>query len=144
MTCEEAVEILKRRHIELDVHDPSRLVLRDGQTPAEQVGEINRAASFIYIAEYIPSQTGMTYSQVYKSFVLLDSPRAHIRLETLLNDLATSAQRYEQSIRDEKIKNVQQYFRKRNMKRSRSFHLTHRESPTIYQTKTSSTSDRND
>ena len=113
MTESESLEILKR----YDVYPGNltkALYLRDG---GEKVGEID--SNFVWIVKYLPSAIGSTYFYVRKIPVSYDSPRAHIVLETLLQDLSTSAQRYEQSLRDEKIKKVQQYFKERELKKLR-------------------------
>jgi len=114
MTIEEALKMLERYGITRSFYDPTHLVLCH-ETFSEQIGEIytGPGQKAIYLAEYMPSQLDMTYNQVQKSLTLLDSPRAHIRLETILSGLPASAQRYEDSLRDEKIKNVQQYFREK-------------------------------
>lgn len=114
MTEAEALEILKK----YDVHpgySMTGLYLRDrGGMLVELVGEIDD--DHVWIVKYLPSAIGYTYADVDKSLVSYDAPRAHIVLETLLQELATSDQRYEEDQRQQRTRNVHQYFLKRNMK----------------------------
>lgn len=116
MTESEALEILKKHNIHRGIYDTERLFLRVGDEVihGEQIGEIYTGQQAIYLADYIPSVIGSTYSRVHKSLTMLESPRAHIRLEDILNDLPISVQRYEESIRRERIENLHEYFKKRN------------------------------
>jgi hypothetical protein len=82
----------------------------------EQIGEILTPSRAIYLAEYIPSKIGMTYRDVQKSLTLLDSQRSPMRLQSILDGLPDTAQRYDEAIRKEKVKIVQRYFLKRNTK----------------------------
>lgn len=116
MTIEEALEILKKHNITRDICDATCLMLEHDDGICEQVGEIWTASRAIYLADYIPSKIGMTYRDVQKSLTLLDSQRAHIRLQAILDGLPSTAQRYDEAIRKEKVQNVQRYFLKRNTK----------------------------
>lgn len=114
MTEAEALEILKK----YDVYPGYRtmgLYLRErGDVLGELIGEID--SNFVFIVKYLPSAIGETYSDVSKTPVAYDAPRARIVLETLLRDLHTSAQRWEEDQRQQRTRNVHQYFLKRNMK----------------------------
>lgn len=116
MTIEEALALLEKHHIH---RSPTvELVLRHEDGTSEQIGEIWELDSSraICLAEYIPSQLGLTYYDVQKSLTPLDSQRSPQRLQSILDGLPTSAKRYEDSLRDGKIKIIKQYFSKRNMK----------------------------
>jgi hypothetical protein len=58
----------------------------------------------------------MTYGDVQKALTLLDSQGAVFRLQSILDGLPNTAQRYDEAIRKEKVKIVQRYFLKRNTK----------------------------
>lgn len=114
MTIDEALALLEKHNIH---RSPTvQLVLRHDDGTSEQIGEIWTASRAIYLADYIPSQLGLTYSDVQKSLTLLDSQRSPQRLQSILDDLPDSAQRYDEAIRYEKVQIVKQYFSKRNMK----------------------------
>lgn len=116
MTIDEALALLERYHITRDICDAICLMLNHEDGVCEQIGEILTASRAIYLAEYIPSQLGMTYKDVQKSLTLLDSKRSPMRLQSILDGLPDTAQRYDEAIRKEKIQNVQRYFLKRNTK----------------------------
>ena len=116
MTIVEALELLKRHNITCDSRGTPCLMLHHDDGTCEQIGEIWKGSRAIYLAEYIPSKIGMTYSDVQKSLTLLDSQRAPIRLLSILDGLPSSAQRYDDAIRSEKVKIIQRYFHKRNRK----------------------------
>jgi hypothetical protein len=116
MTIEEALALLERHSITYDVCGAPCLVLHHEDGICEQIGEIWNASRAIYLAEYIPSKIGMTYRDVQKSLTLLDSQRAVFRLQSILDGLPDTAQRYDEAIRKEKVKIVQRYFLKRNTK----------------------------
>lgn len=114
MTIKEALAVLEKHHIHRGIYDTTHLVIHHDDGTREQIGEIHTGQQAIYLADYIPSVIGTTYSRVHKSLTMLESPRAHIRLEDILNDLPSSVQRYEESIRRERIENLHEYFKKRN------------------------------
>lgn len=114
MTIKEALAVLEQHNIHRGIYDTTHLVIHHDDGTREQIGEIHIALQAIYLADYIPSMIGATYSRVHKSLTMLESPRAHIRLEDILNDLPSSVHRYEESIRRERIENLHEYFRKRN------------------------------
>ena len=116
MTIEEALALLKQHNITRDINNSAQLMLHHENEGCEMIGEIYSSQRAIYLAEYIPSQLGMTYSDVQKSLTLLDSQRADIRLQAILDGLPDTAQRYAEALRKEKIANVQRYFLKRNTK----------------------------
>jgi hypothetical protein len=116
MTIEEALALLERHRITRDICDATCLMLNHDDGICEQIGEILTPSRAIYLAEYIPSKIGMTYRDVQKSLTLLDSQRAVFRLQSILDGLPDTAQRYDEAIRKEKVKIVQRYFLKRNTK----------------------------
>lgn len=118
MTIEEALEILKKHNIRRSINHAAQLMLHHDENEGcdEMIGEIYDGPSAIYLADYIPSQLGDFYNDVQKSIIILDSPRAHIRLQAILDSLPSTAQRYDEAIRKEKIDNVKRYFLKRNTK----------------------------
>ena len=115
MTIEEALALLEKDS-QIRRSPAVQLVLRHEDGTCEQVGEIWTASRAIYLADYIPSQVGLAYSDVQKSLTLLDSQRSPQRLQSILDGLPTSAQRYDEAIRYEKVKIIKKYFSKRNMK----------------------------
>lgn len=116
MTIDEALALLKYHNITRDICDATCLMLNHEDGVCEQIGEILTPSRAIYLAEYIPSQIGMTYRDVQKYLTLLDSKRSPMRLQAILDGLPDSAQRYDDAIRKEKVKIVQRYFNKRNTK----------------------------
>ena len=116
MTIEEALALLEQHNIHRGISDTARLMLHHVDGRWEHIGEICTAPEAMYIADYIPSQLGVFYNDVRKSIIILDSPRADIRLQAILDDLPTSAQRYEESLRKERIRNLRKYFSERDMK----------------------------
>lgn len=114
MTIKEALAVLERHNIHRGIYDTTHLVIHHDDGTCEQIGEIYTGQQAIYIADYIPSEIGLTYEKVHKTLTMLTAPRAHIRLEDILNDLPISAQRYEESLRRERIENLHEYFKKRN------------------------------
>ena len=116
MTIEEALALLERHHITRSIDNPAQLMLHHENEGCEMIGEIYNGPSAIYLADYIPSQLGMTYNDVQKSIVILYNPRSSTRLQAILDGLPDSAKRYDDAIRSEKVKIVKRYFSKRNMK----------------------------
>lgn len=115
MTIEEALALLERHNIRRSINNAAQLMLHHENEGCEMIGETFGPGA-IYLADYIPSQLGVFYNDVQKSIIILDSPRAHIRLQSILDGLPDSAQRYDEAIRKEKVQNVQRYFLKRNTK----------------------------
>lgn len=111
MTRAEAIELLEKHGIKTNRRGRDLLYLAEDLYLAdtgERVGEIfNR---YVHLAEFIPSETGMTYGEIRKELTVLDTPRANIRLEILIRDLRDSKRRYEKSCREQKLKNVRKYF----------------------------------
>ncbi len=116
MTIEEALALLEKHHIHRSSSDAVNLMLYHDDGTSEQIGEVWNVSRAIYLADYIPSQLGLEYRDVQKSLTLLDSQRSPIRLQSILDDLPRTVQRYEESQRYEKIDKIKQYFSKRNMK----------------------------
>ena len=116
MTESEALEILKKHNIHRGFYDTERLFLRAGDEVlhGEQIGEIG--AGCIFIADYIPSVIGKTYLTVHATEVRLSSPDAPAVLERMLDQLDTSAERYDEETRRKRVSDIHQYFLKRNMK----------------------------
>ena len=104
MTRDEAIELLEKHGIETNRRGRDLYLADTG----ERVGEIFK--QYVYLAEFIPSETGMTYGEIRKELTVLDSPSASIRLEMLIRDLRDSKRRYEQKIRDDKIRAIKMYF----------------------------------
>jgi len=122
MTEKEALEILKKHGIHRGYYESDRLFLRtEGEPFGEQVGAFD--TKMIWISAYLPSAIGSTYSQVPMTPVALDAPRARIVLETLLQDLSTSAQRYEEDQRKERVQNMKKYFEDRRIEKKWSVFL---------------------
>jgi hypothetical protein len=107
MTRDEAIELLEKRGIKTNRRGRDLYLADTG----ERVGEIVK--QYVYLAEFVPSETGMTYGEIRKEMTVLDSPRASIRLEILIRDLRDSKRRYEQKIRDDKIRAIKMYFKEK-------------------------------
>ena len=116
MTIEEALALLKQHNITRSIYNAAHLMLHHENEGCEMIGEIYNGPSAIYLADYIPSQLGMTYNDVQKSIIILGNPRSSTRLKSILDGLHDTAQRYAEALRKEKIQNVQRYFLKRNTK----------------------------
>lgn len=116
MTENEALEILKKHNIHRGFFDTDRLFLRAGDEvlKGEQIGVIGNG--YVYLADYIPSVIGKTYLSVSDTAVLLSNPDAPAVLERMLDRLSTSAERYDEETRRERVSVIHQYFLKRNMK----------------------------
>ena len=124
MTTEEALAVLEQRRITRSLYDPTRLVLHHDDGTSEQIGELYPGQqSIIYVAEYIPSQIGMTYSDVKKSVIDLERPISEELLQSAIDDLPISSLRYTETLRQERIANVKQYFKERELKRRRHAEL---------------------
>lgn len=116
MTIEESLALLEKHNIHRRPTEDTHLVLCHEDGTSEKIGEIWTVSRAICLAEYIPSQLGLKYSDVQKSLTLLDSQRSPQRLQSVLDGLPTSAKRYDEAIRSEKVKIIKKYFSKRNMK----------------------------
>ena len=121
MTEDEALEILKKHNVHRGFFnkgffDNERLFLRKGDEilKGEQIGEIG--AGCIFICDYIPSVIGKSYLFVHATEVRLDRPDAPALLDKLLDQLDTSAERYDEETRRKRVYDIHQYFLKRNMK----------------------------
>ena len=116
MTEAEALEILKKHNIHRGFYDTERLFIRNGDEVlrGEQIGQISNG--YVYLADYIPSVIGKTYLSVSDTAVLLSNPDAPAVLDRMLDRLDTSAERYDEETRRERVSVVHQYFLKRNMK----------------------------
>lgn len=111
MTNKEAIAMLEQHNITRSLYDTTHLVLHHDDGTCEQIGEIWTGTRAIYIADYIPSHIGQPYEKVHKTLAMLDSPLADSRLLTLIKDLPSSAKRYEEATRKERLENLQEYFK---------------------------------
>ena len=114
MTEDEALEILKNHNIHRGNYDTERLFLLEGdEILGEQIGEI--ANGYIYIADYIPSKIGETYSTTSSTALLLSKEDADEVLLRMLDLLEDSAERYEEENRSKRLSVIRKYFNQRKI-----------------------------
>lgn len=113
MTENEALAILKKHNIHRGYYDTDRLFLStgDGILFGDQIGEI--ANGYIYIADYIPSKIGETYSTTSSTALLLSKEDAEEVLLRMLDLLEDSAERYEEENRRQRLSVIRKYFDRR-------------------------------
>ena len=105
MTENEALEILKKRNIHRGQYTDHLLL--DG----EVIGEISNG--YVYLADYIPSVIGEIYQTVAATAVVLSNPDAPAVLDSLIDMLEDTAERYAEETRKRRVNQVRKYFQDR-------------------------------
>lgn len=109
MTTREVVSLLKSYGLKIDPAKGELLL------NGERVGLFEKPN--LWICEYIPSAIGAEYNYVSQLITNIEAPQARNRIRSLLDDLLRTSERYEDAQRDERLRNVRNYFKTR--KRSR-------------------------
>lgn len=103
MTEDEALEILGNHNIYRGRYEPDSLFLN-----GERIGEV--ADGYVYLADYIPSVIGKTYLTVEATAVLLSNPDSPSVLNTMIDNLESTAERYDEETRTKRVRQVRKYF----------------------------------